>query len=212
MAGPKLSEDELRNVARQVADFVNPQPRGFNEIASFGKANEPLALYESFPVVHIDMERARAALEQNHDLSTALVNLEQWHHQVRAGETVQAFARSQPDEHGSTQMSVRLLERSNDAALIDRAIRIIDDDRGLDSDSFEPVILDSRVYDIGALVLIPEPESNSPYSLAQVYRAPRGQDELVAERRYESKDFLSRFVRLRPVGGVTFEQDDEATR
>ena len=157
------------------------------------------------------MKRARLAVELGQDLSAALVDLKQWHHQVRAGKTVQAFARSQPLDQGSSKLSVRLLERSDDARWIDLAIQILDNDPDLNTDGFDPVILDSREYDVGALVLIPEPQSNFPHSLAQVYRAPRGNDELVQGRRYESADFLRRFVKLRPVSGVRFEQDGEAT-
>jgi hypothetical protein len=207
MAGPKLSEEELRNVAGQLADFINPNPRGFTEIEAFGAGSEPLALYESFPLVHLGMEDARAALKQGRDLATALLDLKQWHHQMRAGDRIQAFARSQPAEAGSTRMSVRLLERSDDAELIDRALKILDNDRQVNTDDYDPVILDSREYDVGAVLLLPEKQSHNSQSLAQVYRAAPGQQALLPGRRYDSKDFLARFVTMRPISGVNFETE-----
>jgi len=115
-----ISDEILAVIAEQlgthISQLVSPDllDRGSVEIM------------ESFPIWTLGLDSVGAAFESGVDIQELASPTGRWHHQIRLGDSVTAFARSMPLGPSPNDWSVREVFASPIAAKIDNAIEWVD--------------------------------------------------------------------------------------
>ena len=177
----QIPDNQLRNIARQIADRA---PRRALFLAD---SAAPVRLGESFPMWMLPAE----AVAATRDIAEAAVQTDSWHHQVRAAQGAVTFARSTVSD-GS--WLVGEVARSGLEADIETTIRWIDENIPQD---LEARLLMAPAYYLTALWLHGDNEDH-----VVVAQAPAALATIQRNIDYPAAEFLARLADQRPSAGV----------